>query len=172
MKVFLDMDGVLTDFRRSVCEIFGRDDPSNFWLFWKNWEGVSSNDVDAVCNVDFWANLHWTSDGLDIFKAVFEKFPNDIYLLTTPMPNIESYTGKALWVDKCIPVWNNRLIITQAPKSLLAGSDTLLIDDKDENIEEFVAAGGQGILVPRPWNELHDWANETLQVVKNNLERL
>jgi 5'(3')-deoxyribonucleotidase len=86
------------------------------------------------------------------------------------MSNMESYTGKALWVNKWIPVFNKRFIITHAPKHLLAGSDTLLIDDKDQNIEEFVAAGGQGILVPRPWNRLHEQAGETLQVVKSKLE--
>ena len=171
MKVFLDMDGVLVDFRRGICEAFDRDDPSDSWLFWENWEGISFEDVNAKCIGSFWLNLEWTHEGLNIFKAVFEKFIGDFYLLTTPMPNLGSASGKAVWVDKHIPIYNKRLITTQASKSLLAGPDTLLIDDKDENIEEFVAAGGRGILVPRPWNELHGWANETLQVVKNSLEK-
>ncbi len=64
----------------------------------------------------------------------------------------------------------DRTIISYAPKSLLAGPDTLLIDDKDENITEFRAGGGHGILVPRPWNKLHGWAGEVLKVVKKKLE--
>jgi len=86
------------------------------------------------------------------------------------MPNPESYTGKALWVQKHLPEYSKRLIVTPVPKSEFAHRDILLIDDKDENVEGFVKAGGNAILVPRPWNELHGWAGETYQVVKNSLE--
>ena len=98
---------------------------------------------------------------------------DDITILTAPMPNPGSWTGKYLWVEKNMPAkFLKNIIMSVVPKSLLAGPDTLLIDDKDENIAEFVAAGGCGILVPRPWNELHGWADEALQVVKNSLEEL
>lgn len=171
MKVYLDMDGVLVDFRLGVCEVFGRDDPSTSWKFWDNWKGVSFKDVDQVCHIGFWEDLWWTPEGELIEQAVLHKFDSKyIYLLTTPMPNTGSGTGKLLWIKKHMPWAYNRTIISYAPKSLLAGPNTLLIDDKDENIEEFVAAGGQGLLVPRPWNKLCGLAGESLQVVKNGLE--
>ncbi len=171
MKVFLDMDGVLVDFRRGVCEFFRRDDPATNWTFWENWEGVATRDVDDICGSHFWSQLHWTSEGIDIEQAVRDKFNTDnIYLLTTPMHNAGSSMGKLWWIEDHMPWAYNRTILSYAPKSLFATPDTLLIDDKDENIAEFVAAGGQGILVPRLWNELHDWSGETLQVVKNSLE--
>ena len=173
MKVFLDLDGVLVDFIRGVCEAFGRNDPSTNWCFWENWEGVTTKDVDKKCDVFFWESLYWTHDGREIEQAVRHKFSEqNIYPLTTPMPNPGSGTGKLEWIKRCIPWAYNRTIISSpgAPKSLLATHDTLLIDDKDENIAEFVAAGGRGILVPRPWNELCGWAGETLQVMKNSLE--
>ena len=88
------------------------------------------------------------------------------------MLNPGSWPGKVEWVHRYFRTFEKRLIITQAPKSLLAKPDTLLIDDRDKNIEEFIAAGGQAILVPRPWNELHGWAGESLQVVRNSLEEL
>jgi len=172
MIVYLDIDGVLADFRRGVCEEFNRKpDPEDGWLFWENWHGVTTKDVDAVCDRTFWLNLYWTKDGWDIYTAIRSKFDN-IYLLTTPMPNDESWTGKAQWVEIWLPELYRRLIVTPAPKHLLAKPDTLLIDDKDENIAEFIAAGGHGILVPRPWNKLRGWTNESLQVVKNSLEEL
>ena len=170
MKVFLDLDGVLVNFRRGVCEAFGKvPDPEDGWTFWENWEGVTTKNVDEVCNEAFWEGLSWTYDGPEIERAIRSKF-DDIYLLTTPMPNPGSATGKLLWIKRNMPWAYNRTIISYAPKSLLAGPGTLLIDDKDENIAEFVAAGGHGVLVPRPWNELHGWAGETLQVIKNSLE--
>lgn len=179
MKVYLDMDGVLVNFRKGIHDAFNisydYSTLSDKWKFWEDWPDVTFNMVNAVCTTEFWQNLEWMHDGLELFKAVLMKFPSDeadIYLLTTPMPNLESATGKALWVDQYVPIFNKRLIITRTSKSLLAGLDTLLIDDKDKNVEEFVEAGGQGILVPRSWNSLHNWASETLQVVKNSLKEL
>lgn len=171
MKVFLDLDGVLVDFRRGICEAFNRNDPSTNWTFWENWEGITSGMVNAKCNNYFWKYLNWTHDGQEIEQAVRNKF-KDIYLLTTPMPNPGSGTGKLEWIKQYMPWIYDRVIFSSVgvSKSLFAKPDTLLIDDKDKNIAEFIAAGGHGILVPRPWNELHGWANETLQVVKNSLE--
>ena len=171
MKVFLDLDGVLVDFRRGVCEAFGRNDPSNNWMFWENWESVTTKDVDKKCGIFFWDLLDWTPEGTCIEQVIRQKFSSEnIYLLTTPMPNPGSGTGKLRWIKRCMPWVYDRTIISYAPKSLLAGPDTLLIDDKDENITEFRAGGGHGILVPRPWNKLHGWAGEVLKVVKKKLE--
>ena len=169
------MDGVLVDFRKGIHDAFNK--PYNYltlsplWKFWDDWPDVTFEMVNAACVSEFWAELKWTHDGLKILQAVIEKF-NDIYLLTTPMPNFESATGKVLWVNKQIPVFNRRLIITRASKSLLAGPDTLLIDDKDQNIDEFIKAGGQGLLVPRPWNHRCYCTDRTVEVVKRFLESL
>lgn len=173
MKVYLDMDGVLADFRRGVCEAFGfpYDNPSRKWIFWDDWPDVTSEMVDAVCTQEFWQSLNWTHDGVDIFIAVFEKFRvEQIYLLTAPMSNYQSAGGKILWLRKHGLQLEKHLIITQASKSLFAGSNTLLIDDKDENVEEFRTAGGQAILVPRPWNKNHDCQRSTLDYVAHKLE--
>jgi len=176
MKVFLDLDSCIVDFNRGTHRAFGKiynpkTGPTQ-WNYYREW-GITFEEFNAVCTTEFWIGLDFMHDGLDIFDAVSNKFPDkDIYFLTAPMPNPGSWPGKVEWVRRHFSTFWKRLIITQAPKSLLAKPDTLLVDDKDENIAEFVAAGGQGILVPRPWNELHGWANETLQVVKNSLEGL
>lgn len=174
MKVFLDVDEVLASFNRGVYNAFHLpykyEDLSPNYRYFKE-IGQTVESVNEKCTIPFWVNLEWMHDGREIEEAVRMKFGSaNIYLLTTPMPNSGSWSGKAGWVNKHLSLYNKQLIVTPAPKSLLAGPDTLLIDDKDENIAEFVAAGGQGILVPRPWNELHGWADETLQMVKNSLE--
>lgn len=175
--IFLDLDGVITDFVGGVCRAFNKPNPypslTQDYTFWNAWPEISIKKVDTVCTIDFWANLNWAHGGHDILRMVLDHFkPEQVYLVTRPMPNPGSYTGKAFWVQKHLPKYSKRLIITQAPKSLLAKPDTLLIDDKDENVDEFVKAGGKAILVPRPWNELHGWADETYQVVKNSLGNL
>lgn len=175
MKVYLDLDGVLVDFRRGVCEAFGfpYDNPSEKWCFWEDWPNVTSKMVNAICTQEFWRTLNFMHDGQVIlygWVGLMKKF-EDITLLTTPMPNPDSWTGKYMWIKENMPAkFMENVIMLQGSKAQLAGPDTLLIDDKDENIAEFVAAEGQGILVPRKWNELCGWAHKAAQVVANSLE--
>lgn len=175
--VFLDMDGVLTDFVGGVCRALGKTNPypkeTRDYTFWNAWPDISTKDVNAYCTFDFWQNLEWVYDGRDILKAIMDTLGlGGIYLLTKPMPNPESPTGKWLWIYDNLPVYLERTIITQAPKSLLARPGTLLIDDNDENIDEFIAAGGEGTLVPRPWNRLWKQADRSSQYVRECLETL
>jgi len=180
--VFLDMDGVMVDFLGGLHRALGVPYQYDQYPYEKGkWNMLTDikgfEDIPATfeqcndcCTTNFWANLEWMPDGHDIMRLVTSTFkPEQIYLLTTPMPNPGSYTGKVLWVQKHLPEFSKRLIVTSAPKNLFARPDTLLVDDKDENVEEFVKAGGDAILVPRLWNELHGWADETYQVVKNSL---
>jgi len=174
MKVFLDMDGVLVDFNEGTHKVFEKPyDPAigpTQWHYYKEWK-MTFEEFNARCGLDFFAGLRWFYDGRALLNLIESKF-DDIRLLTTPMLNSGSWTGKMCWIERELPRYKKRVIMTQVSKAEFAGPDTLLIDDNDENIAEFVAAGGLGILVPRPWNELCGWANESLQVVKNSLEML
>jgi len=175
--VFLDCDGVLANFRKGIHDAFGKfyDYPtlSKKWKFWDDWPDVTFEMVNAVCTIEFWQNLRGMHDSNNILHAVIDKFPvGQIYLLTTPMPNVESATGRWSWIKEYLPEFYKRTIITQAPKHLLARPDTLLIDDKNENVDGFREAGGKALLVPRPWNRAHLQANRTVEVVKEFLERI
>ena len=175
--VFLDVDGVLANFRKGIHEAFDKlyDYPtlSPKWTFWDDWPDVTFEMVNAVCTIPFWTGLEWMHDGYDILTAVEYKFaPTQICLLTTPMPNLESASGKMIWVHDHLPNYLKRTIITQAPKHLLARPDILLIDDKDRNVDGFREAGGKALLVPRPWNRTHLQADRTVEVVKEFLERI
>lgn len=165
------MDGVMVNFVGSVNEHMGipKETIPTKWNWVKDY-GFTFDDVNSWCTIDFWVSLNWTSDGHDIIRLVTSTFkPEQIYLLTTPMPNSGSYTGKALWVQKHLPEYSKRLIIITAPKSLLAKPNTLLIDDKDENVEEFVKAGGHGILINRPWNKGYERADHTVEDLEIDL---
>ena len=173
--VFLDIDGVLVSFRRGIANALGKPydyaTMSDKWHFWEDWPSITFEEVNDACTFDFWQYLPWMYDGREILRAITDTFGLEkIYLLTSPMPNIESPTGKWLWISDNLPVYLKRTIITQAPKHLLARPNTLLIDDKDENINEFEAAGGQGILVPRPYNCLRTLSNCANQHIRHCLE--
>lgn len=174
--VYLDVDGVLADFHKGVHNAFNKlyDYLSAYrYDFWEDWEEPTSrDDVNSICNKKFWENLEWMHDGHDILREVVKYFkPKQVYILTAPMPNEESYAGKQAWIKENLPEYCEQTIITRTPKYLLAKSETLLIDDKDSNVEEFVTAGGDAILVPRPWNKLYKdkdcaWFTVATELVK------
>lgn len=172
MVVYLDLDGVLVNFNKVACKIVGAPYPPTKWHWYKDiLDGF--NRVNNACTVDFWKDLEWAPDGHGILRTVtYYINPQNIYLLTTPMPNLQSAWGKAEWVDKHLPDYNKRLIITRAPKELLARSGRLLIDDKDENINKFRNAGGHAILIYRPWNRGKDWLDFNFQNLEKNLEEI
>lgn len=175
--VFLDMDGILVNFRKGIRDVFGKpyDYPtlSPKWKFWDDWPDVSFAMVNAACTTEFWTDLEWMHDGHSILGAIWEVFSaGQVYLLTTPMPNLESAFGKMIWVHDHLPMYLKRTIITQAPKHLLARPDTLLIDDKDENVDGFREAGGKAHLICRPWNRGHLNADKTVQMLQEFLGRI
>ena len=183
--VFLDMDGVLTNFLGGLHEALGVPYSYENYPYEKGkWDMLTDintgfEDIPATfeqcndcCITSFWQNLEWMHDGRDILEAIMNTLGLEkVFFLTTPMPNIESPTGKWMWVRDNLPIYLKRTIITQAPKSLLARPDTLLIDDKDENVEGFQKAGGNAILVPRPWNKLHKYSDVASQIVRKELEQ-
>ena len=169
--VFLDMDGVITNFNKAVCAEFDLPYPPQTYCFFPE----IRKEVNEFCNISFWRNLEWMDDGREILRAIMGTLGLEkVYFLTGMMPNAGSGTGKLLWIHDNLPIYSDRVILhtLEVCKSSLAKPDTLLIDDKDENVEEFAKAGGKAILVPRPWNKLHKQMNETYQVVKNSLENL
>lgn len=182
MKIFLDMDGVLVDFLKGIHDALGADyDFDNYPYEKGKWDmfadiggfNLPFKVIDALCTSDFWADLDWMPDGRDILREVINRQPlADVYLLTTPMPNLGSASGKMRWVAEHLPHMITQVIVTQAPKALLAGPDRILIDDKDQNIDEWVKAGGIGVLVPRPWNRLRVAADNSAQFVARQLREV
>lgn len=164
MKIFVDLDGVLVDFIGGIHRALGVNyDINNYpyepgkWDILEDIPGIRHlAQADKKCNTEFWRGLNWMYDGKKIWEIIKSKFsPSDIYLLTTPMPNLGSYRGKMLWINREMPeVKKDHVIVTQAEKSLFVQSigRTILVDDRDKNIIDFSIKGGTGILLPRPWN--------------------
>lgn len=176
--VYLDMDEILVDFNRGLYDALGME--YNYVTFHQvyNYFGIigkTREEIDALCTLEFWANLKWMHDGKSILENVRYHFrAEQIYLLTHCMPNVNSSTGKMLWLQKHLPEYQPRTILLQigVSKSQLAKPGTLLLDDKDEAVADFITAGGQGILVPRPWNRARDFANLAAEAVRGALGTL
>ena len=136
-KIYCDMDGVLADFERGYKELTnidpnGEDRPTGeaFWA------------PLVKAGVSFWASLKWMSDGEQLWDYIK---PHNPELLSAPSRDKSSRIGKHVWVKHNIP--GTRLILKYASqKSQLASPTSILIDDRQANIDQWVEAGGIGIL--------------------------
>jgi 5'(3')-deoxyribonucleotidase len=161
-RCFLDVDGVLADFTGGVHKKLGIAYDISKWPYAKGpkgWDfheelGMSFERVSEICDFDFWKNLPWTADGRDILDVVLDHFfPGEITLLTTPMPNVMSASGKVAWITEQLPEFEKQIMVCTGSKEVLANvPDSVLIDDNTQNVHRWTSAGGKAVLVPRPWN--------------------
>lgn len=161
MKCFLDLDGVLVDFVGGICRAHGRENPYllrenlGHWHVGEIW-GMPDEAFYAPMDADFWAGLRMLPDGAEILQLLEECFePHNICLLTSPTRTRGAVEGKVQWVADHLPQYRGQLLVGTA-KRFCAHAGAILIDDRPENVMEFHEQGGQSILVPRPWNHLHD----------------
>ena len=152
--IYLDIDGVLADFQRSVNVAFRKK--LGRLPKWLPNGMVADNDDKILIEVikgtkRFWENLEWTNNGKKLFKFVEKYRP---HILSAYMKvDGRSPAGKRVWLRKNIGM--NKLgainIVRRIEKSLFAvnlktGRPNILIDDLDKNIDRFEQAGGIGLL--------------------------
>ena len=155
---YIDMDGVLCDMVKASSELFNIPNPYlnpknlgtfNIWdvsdisasMFWK-----------GLDNPDFWPNIPWHEDGKEILRLMEQTFEETV-LLTSPGTCASAYTGKFEWVEKNLPGYRRRMIVSPC-KWMCSHPKGFLLDDKPKNIEKWCERerGGYGYLLPRPWN--------------------
>ena len=138
-KIYSDMDGVLVDFNERFKRFsdgilpteyeqkFGKD------KFWELIDGTG---------VRFWVGMDWMSDGKQLWNYIKEYNPT---LLSSPSRSNYSRMGKRIWRKRNLP--STKLILAQAAnKQNYADPDSILIDDRESNVDQWIKAGGIGIL--------------------------
>ena len=135
-KIYCDMDGVLADFESGYEELTGIDLRGEFKKGEDFWDPISK------AGVGFWAGLKWMPDGQRLWDYLK---PFNPVLLSAPSREQSSRIGKHVWVKHKIP--GTKLILRYASqKQELATPESILIDDRQVNIDQWEAAGGIGIL--------------------------
>jgi len=148
-EVFLDMDGVVTDWEKAACELMGIDMSTvNFKGDEKAVEKVLEYDdlVDEINKGydEFFVNMPAHDHTNELMTACEEA--NGI-ILTAPMMKCPGvYSGKVEWVQRYWPD-TDRIIVTKHKQSC-AKPTALLIDDRKSSCEDFVTAGGNAIVFP------------------------
>jgi len=135
-KIYCDMDGVLADFESGYEKLTGIDLRGEFKKGDDFWDPISK------AGVGFWAGLKWMPDGQELWNYLKPYKPD---LLSAPSREDSSRIGKHVWVKHKIP--GTKLILRYAKqKQELATPESILIDDRQVNIDQWEAAGGIGIL--------------------------
>jgi hypothetical protein len=137
-SIYCDMDGVLTDFD-SRFEYFGGMPPKEYESKYgtkKFWELI-----DEEVGIRFWVGMSWMPDGKELFNYIKPYNPT---ILSAPSRNNVSRLGKRLWVKNNLP--GTKLILASAEnKPNYSEKNHILIDDRKDTIEKWIAKGGIGI---------------------------
>lgn len=157
-QIYQDMDGCLTDFDnqyehftgltpeemdKELIQKYGEKKAKS--MFWEKIDHLGPK---------FWADMKWMSDGKKLWNFIKPCNPK---LLSSPSRSQTSQEGKKQWVDKHLP--GVELILRPASqKQEFANPNSILIDDKPSNIEQWKAKGGIGIL--------HKSADDTISQLK------
>jgi hypothetical protein len=133
-KIYCDMDGVLVDFDKAYFDLTGEKasfntDPKKFW------EPINK------AGASFWIKMKWMPDGKQLWNYIKPYNPE---LLSAPSYQESSKIGKRVWVKRNTP--DTKLILRTAErKQEFATPNTILIDDRADNIQRWNDAGGIGI---------------------------
>lgn len=182
MQVYLDMDGVLTDFGTPTAALFGVAWPPADRQRW----GPSLWDMPTTCGCTrdewlaaiatageaFWEGLPWSDIGKDLLRELESRYGcENVHICTSPLlHSLSSLSGKHKWLLRNTPQYAKSVIYIQ-DKAKLAKPGTVLIDDYDVNVRQFKEAGGDAVLVPRPWNTLYT-VSDSFKRVLQQLDRL
>ena len=153
-KIYCDMDGVLTDFEGRFINLNPEKLSPNQYIT-KYGEEKMWDLIDEENKVKFWVGMPWMPDGKQLWDYIKDKQPT---LLSAPSRKPQSRLGKRLWVKNNLP--GTPLILASAEKKQnYSGKDKILIDDRPDNIEQWRARGGKGIL--------HVNAQDTINQLQN-----
>jgi hypothetical protein len=113
--------------------------------------------------------LEKIEDADQIVESACREFGvENVCLLSALAPVSSCVSGKWAWVRRHYPQFSNQMLFGSA-KWFLAGPGRVLIDDWEENVAQFNKHGGEGILVPRLWNEEWRRSGEAAAIVARRL---
>lgn len=153
------MDGVLCNFEKRFTELYGKDalgarDRKNFTTNWPNF----------IMDGNF-ESLEWFPGGKELLDFIQNETDWEVEILSSSGGekfHSEVAAQKVVWLcNNGIPYKAN-IVPGRKHKTAYATPETILIDDTEDIIVNFNAAGGVGIL--------HKDANETLAKLRTLLD--
>lgn len=154
ITTWVDLDGVLVDLNASIFGLYGVKLPENLIVTHEETLkqiGTTKRDVVERLmdqNASFWEKAKptpWMSGLVNIL----DKRCRHWKILTAAVRCKACFTGKFAWVEKNLGKDAvKRLTITCAPKEAHCHPGAVLIDDKQDNVDRWEIAKGQGFYWP------------------------
>jgi hypothetical protein len=99
--------------------------------------------IDNQIGVRFWIGMPWMNRMVEQLWDYIKNYTP--ILLSSPSRSNSSRLGKRIWRKINLP--STKLILAQADKKQnYATPNSVLIDDRESNIDQWIKAGGIGIL--------------------------
>jgi hypothetical protein len=157
--IYFDIDDTLTDYSNRLGNMIITDPETG--------EKRPIKSTDTVDNIEFWTSAKWLPGSKQMFDFAKNNFSNVEILSAVPelsKANKEltgkrffddPINGKIEWLNKNIGSIKTIWTKSGKEKAIYATPNTILIDDKPENIKAFKQAGGIGILMDTPQNVIN-----------------
>ncbi len=160
--IFVDMDGVITDFSRRFSELFDvppEDETINVSNSKKKVE--RRNQWNAFVDGEHFSKLDWFPGGEDLVKYLDSINIQKCILSSSGGfdRNRDVARQKYQWLESHNILWPVVVVPGRKYKAGFASGEAFIIDDMSDVIKSFCANGGNGII--------HKDANETIRVVSN-----
>lgn len=177
-KVFVDMDGVLTDFdndcKRWLQIPLDTHTIPGLWDTVPEYCRVANIETVAFwtnLNITFWSQMSWMHDGHQILELLENCFRREnICILSSPANAICAH-GKIMWLKEHLPwYYRHGQYLLGPAKHFVSHSGTLLIDDRDKNVTDFEREGGSTYLIPRHWNRDYLLADKAVDYLERYLQ--
>jgi len=144
LKIFCDMDGVLTDWERAFRDL-GKEVTQG--LEGHDYEEKYGRDqlwklISQEGKLEFWSEMEWMKDGKELWNYIKKFNPT---ILSTPANSKFSKDGKKIWIAN--ELGEDIPYIFEKDKYKHADTESILIDDYDKKINDWINKGdGIGIL--------------------------
>lgn len=154
------MDGVIADFTSSAITALNKEYNRSITLEeyadfggWNMWEPYNCTEDDFWRVINSHENLYAEIKAYPWVKELYSKLYElgEITIVTAPsFHGFNCASQKLYWLKEHLGIDAGQVFIGYR-KRLLAGNG-ILIDDNANNVNDFIANGGQAILVPATWN--------------------
>lgn len=183
-QLFLDVDGVLCDWNKGAHELHSLPYVQGEWPYKLGPDGWYWNEqlekpivIEAIfrpMDRKFWANLEWLPDGKEILRICEAKVGRkNICLLTNPWNGDGVVDGRKDWIRNNMPYYveNDQYLIGPCKKAC-AHSESILVDDRQQNIIDWQNNEGIGVMVPRAWNSRYKLRHVAAEHVEQRLHSI
>ena len=166
--IYLDMDGVITDFYKAVAQVANIpvEEVISKTIDHPHIEDFVPEIWDKV-NFDFWVKMPELPWAFDLYNYLNDF--DEVFFLSRPLNDVTCSAGKTAWLINRFGNKFDNYIFTRH-KYLLAQPGAILIDDDPDNIESFKENAGEAIQFPVP--TIKGYPTETdISNFKNDFEK-